>query len=78
MEIKERAIYKIEAKRSYANIQLSAASTYYNRVTKQNDIDEDELENAENSVLFYGRELQIYDYILNLIENDRATNESVS
>ena len=78
MTIKEKALYKIEAKRSYANIQLSAASTHYNRLTMQNDIDEYELENAEDSVLFYGRELQTYDYILNLIENDRATDKSVS
>jgi len=78
MTIKEKAFYKIESKRSYANIQLSAASTHFNRLTMQSNIDEDELENAENSVLFYGRELQTYDYILNLIENDRATNESVS
>jgi len=62
----------------HANIQLSAASTYYNRLTMQNDIDEDELQQAENSVWFYGKELQTYDYILNLIENDRATDESVS
>ena len=78
MTIKEKALYKIEAKRSYTNIQLSAASTHYNRLTMQNDIDEYELENAEDSILFYGRELQTYDYILNLIENDRATDESVS
>ena len=78
MTIKEKALYKIESKRSYANIQLSAASTYFNRLTTQSNIDEDELENAENSVLFYGRELQTYDYILNLIKNDRATNESFS
>lgn len=78
MTIKEKALYKIESKRNYANIQLSAASTYFNRLTRQSNIDEDELENAENSVLFYGRELQTYDYILNLIKNDRATNESVS
>ena len=78
MTIKEKALYKIESKRMHANIQLSAASTYFNRLTMQNNIDEDELENAENSVLFYGRELQTYDYILNLIKNDRATNESVS
>jgi hypothetical protein len=44
----------------------------------QNDIDEDELKQAEDSVFFYGRELQTYDYILNLIENDRAADESVS
>ena len=78
MTIKEKALYKIESKRMHANIRLSAASTYFNRLTMQNNIDEDELENAENSVLFYGRELQTYDYILNLIENDRATNEPVS
>ena len=78
MTIKEKAFYKIESKRMHANIQLSAASTYFNRLTMQNNIDEDELENAENSVLFYGKELQTYDYILNLIENDRATNEPVS
>jgi len=56
MTIKEKALYKIESKRMHANIQLSAASTYYNRLTMQNDIDEDGLENSENSVLFYGRE----------------------
>ena len=78
MTIKEKALYKIESKRSDANIQLSSALTYFNRLTMQSNIDEDELENAENSVLFYGKELQTYDYILNLIENDRATNESVS
>ena len=78
MTIKEKAFYKIESKRMHANIQLSAASTYYNRLNKQNDIDEDELENAENSILFYGKELQTYDYILNLIKNDRTTDESVS
>ena len=78
MTIKEKALYKIESKRSYANIQLSSALTYFNRLTMQGNIDEDELENAENSVFFYGKELQTYDYILNLIENDRTTNESVS
>jgi hypothetical protein len=78
MTIKEKAFYKIESKRSHANIQLSSALTYFNRLTMQEDIDEDELESAENSVFFYGKELQTYDYILNLIENDRATNESVS
>lgn len=78
MTIKEKALYKIESKRMHANIQLSSASTYFNKLTMQNNIDEDELENAENSVLFYGRELQTYDYILNLIKNDRATDESVS
>jgi hypothetical protein len=44
----------------------------------QSNVDEDELESAENSVWFYGKELQTYDYILNLIENDRAADESVS
>lgn len=78
MGIKEKAFYKIESKRSYANIQLSSALTYFNRLSMQNNIDEDELENAENSVFFYGRELQTYDYILNLIKNDRATDESAS
>lgn len=78
MTIKEKALYKIQSKRSHINILLSSASQHFNRLTTQNNIDEDELENAENSVLFYGRELQTYDYILNLIENDRATNESVS
>jgi hypothetical protein len=78
MTIKEKALYKIEAKRSYANIQLSSALTHFNRLTMQNDIDEDDLQQAENSVWFYGKELQTYDYILNLIENDRATDESVS
>ncbi len=78
MEIKEKAFYKIESKRSYANIQLSSALTYFNRLTMQSNIDEDELEQAENSVFFYGRELQTYDYILNLIKNDRTTDESVS
>ena len=78
MEIKEKALYKIESKRSYANIQLSSALTYFNRLSMQSNIDEDELEQAENSVFFYGRELQTYDYILNLIKNDRATDESVS
>ena len=67
MEIKEKALYKIESKRSYANIQLSSALTYFNRLSMQSNIDEDELEQAENSVFFYGRELQTYDYILNLI-----------
>ena len=78
MGIKEKAFYKIESKRSYANIQLSSALTHFNRLSMQNNIDEDELENAENSVFFYGRELQTYDYILNLIKNDRATDESAS
>ena len=78
MTIKEKALYKIEAKRSYANIQLSSALTHFNRLTMQNDIDEDDLQQAENSMWFYDKELQTYDYILNLIENDRATDESVS
>ena len=78
MTIKEKAFYKIESKRMHANIQLSSALTYFNKLTMQSNIDEDELENAENSVWFYGKELQTYDYILNLIENDRAANESVS
>jgi len=78
MTIKEKALYKIESKRSYANIQLSSALTYFNRLSMQSNIEEDELEQAENSVFFYGRELQTYDYILNLIKNDRATDESVS
>ena len=78
MTIKEKALYKIESKRSYANIQLSSALTYFNRLSMQSNIDEDEIEQAENSVFFYGRELQTYDYILNLIKNDRATDESVS
>ena len=78
MKIKDKALYKIQSKRSYANIQLSSALTYFNRLTMQSNVDEDELESAENSVWFYGKELQTYDYILNLIENDRATDESVS
>ena len=78
MTIKEKAFYKIESKRSYANIQLSSALTYFNRLTMQSNIDEDELKQAEDSVFFYGRELQTYDYILNLIKNDRATDESAS
>ncbi len=78
MTIKDKALYKIESKRSYANIQLSSALTHFNRLSMQSNIDEDELEQAENSVFFYGRELQTYDYILNLIKNDRATDESVS
>ena len=78
MTIKEKALYKIESKRSYANIQLSSALTYFNRLNIQSNIDEDELEQAENSVFFCGKELQTYDYILNLIKNDRKTDESVS
>lgn len=78
MTIKEKALYKIESKRSHADIQLSAASTYFNRLCRQGNIDEDELEQAEYSVLFYGKELQTYDYILNLIKNDRKADESVS
>lgn len=78
MTIKDKALYKIESKRSYANIQLSSALTYFNRLSMQNNIDEDEIEQAESSVFFYGRELQTYDYILNLINNDRAADESVS
>lgn len=78
MMIKDKALYKIQSKRSYANIQLSSALTYFNKLTMQSNVDEDELESAENSVWFYGKELQTYDYILNLIENDRATDESVS
>jgi hypothetical protein len=78
MTIKEKALYKIDSKRSYANIQLSSALTYFNRLSMQSNIDEDELKQAEDSVFFYGRELQTYDYILNLIKNDRATDESVS
>ena len=78
MTIKEKALYKIDSKRSYANIQLSSALTYFNRLSMQNNIEEDELKQAEDSVFFYGRELQTYDYILNLIKNDRTTDESVS
>jgi hypothetical protein len=78
MTIKEKALYKIDSKRSYANIQLSSALTYFNRLSMQSNIDEDELKQAEDSVFFYGRELQTYDYILNLIKNNRTTDESVS
>jgi hypothetical protein len=78
MTIKEKALYKIESKRSYANIQLSSALTCFNRLSMQSNIDEYDLKQAEDSVFFYGRELQTYDYILNLIKNDRATDESVS
>lgn len=71
MTIKDKALYKMQSKRTHANINLSAASKHFNRLTMQNNIDNEELEQAEYSVLFCGKELQIYDYILNLIENDR-------
>ena len=78
MTIKEKALYKIQSKRSYTNIQLSSALTYFNRLNTKSIVHEDELEIAENSVWFYEKELQTYDYILNLIKNDRTTDESVS
>jgi hypothetical protein len=78
MTIKDKALYKIQAKRTHADITLSDASKHFNRLTLQNNIDEEELEQAEHSVFFCGKELQTYDYILNLIKNDRARDESVS
>lgn len=78
MTIKEQAWNKIFAKWNGANLKLNEALQNLKRVSSQFDIDDEEFENAERSVAFFGKELQIYDYLLNLIQNDRRSDEPVS
>ena len=72
MKIKEYAYNKILAKRMVTNRKLNEAKVGFKRLMSQSDIDDDELEIAERSIFFYGKELQIYDYLETLIQNDRT------
>jgi len=76
--VKNKAWNKIFAKWNGANLKLNEALQNLRRVSSQFDIDDEEFENAERSVAFFGKELQIYDYLLNLIQNDRRSDEPVS
>ena len=72
MTIKDYAENKIQAKLAHTNIQLTSAQRNFRWLSSQENIGEDEICNAEGSIEFYGKELMIYDYILNLIKNDGA------
>jgi L-lysine 2,3-aminomutase len=54
-----------------ANLKLNEALQNLRKLSSQFNIEDEEFENAERSVAFFGKELQIYDYLLNLIQNDR-------
>ena len=75
MNIKEYAYNKIWARKIETNRKLSEARLRFKRLVSQSNIDDDELEIAEGSISFYGKELQIYDYLETLIQNDRSGNK---
>ena len=75
MNIKEYAYNKVWARKIATNRKLDEARLRFKRLTSQSNIDDDELEIAEGSISFYGKELQIYDYLETLIENDRSGNK---
>lgn len=75
--IKEKAWDKIFAKWNTANLKLNEAQQNLRKLSSRFNMEDEEFENAERSVAFFGKELQIYDYLLNLIQNDRRTDESV-
>lgn len=72
MTIKDYAENKIQSKLAHTNIQLASAQRHFRWLASQNNIEEDELNTAEGSIDFFGKELLIYDYILTLINNDRT------
>lgn len=78
MKIKDKAWDKIFAKWNGANLKLNEALQNLRKLSSQFNIEDEEFENAERSVEFFGKELQIYDYLLNLIQNDRRSDEPVS
>jgi hypothetical protein len=75
MNIKEHAYNKILAKRIVTNRKLNEARLRFKKLSSQSNLDDDELEIAERSISFYGKELQIYDYLETLIQNDRSGNK---
>lgn len=75
MNIKEYTYNKVLARKIATNRRLDEARLRFKRLMSQSNIDDDELEIAEGSISFYGKELQIYDYLETLIQNDRSGNK---
>lgn len=75
--VKNKAWDKIFAKWNGANLKLNEALQNFRKLSSQFNIEDEEFENAERSVEFFGKELQIYDYLLNLIQNDRRSDEPI-
>lgn len=72
--IKNRAWDKIYSLWNGANLKLNEAKQTLNKLLLLDNLDEEELEHAERSVAFYKKELNTYDYLLNLISNDGGRN----
>lgn len=70
--IKSRAWDKIYSLWNVTNLKLNEAKQNLNKLLLRDVLDDEELEYAERSVDFYKKELNTYDYLLNLILNDRG------